>query len=333
MPDTIAKGPAVNLEILVEQALQDVLASHETADAPPRLGAALRHAVFPGGARIRPKLCIAVAQACGVDDPSLTMGASVAIELLHCASLVHDDLPCFDDSAIRRGLPTVHAAYGEQLAVLAGDGLIIMAFQALAEAGSKSRHRMPAVFKAVCDGVSSSRGITAGQAWECEPKVSLSQYQRAKTGALFAAACAAGALSAGVRDPAWKNFGDLLGEAYQVADDIRDVLADPAQIGKPVGKDVELSRPSSARSLGLEGAIAYFDSSFLRVIEAVPECSGAEKLRQLARSEAERLVPSSWARDLVASHAVRAEAPSKRSVAHVPPKMPALKSKSQFQRS
>ncbi len=319
----------MKLELLIEQSLQDILASHETPDAPPRLAAAIRHAVFPGGARIRPKLCVAVAQACGVDDPGLTMGAACAIELLHCASLVHDDLPCFDDSPIRRGVPTVHTAFGEQLAVLAGDGLIIMAFQALAEAGAKSRHRMPAVFKAVCEGVSTSKGITAGQAWECEPKVSLSQYQRAKTGALFAAACAAGALSAGVRDPAWKDFGDLLGEAYQVADDIRDVLADPATLGKPVGKDVQLGRPSSARSLGLEGAIAQFDDSFARVIQAVPPCQGEQMLRALARSEAERLVPSSWARDLVPNEAVRTAPPSKRSVAHVPPVVP----KSQFQRS
>jgi geranylgeranyl diphosphate synthase, type II len=319
----------VKLESLIEQSLQDVLASHETEDAPPRLGAAIRHAVFPGGARIRPKLCVAVAQACGVDDPGLTLGAAVAIELLHCASLVHDDLPCFDDSLTRRGVPTVHAAFGEQLAVLAGDGLIIMAFQALAGAGAKSRHRMPAVFKAVCDGVSTSRGITAGQAWECEPKVSLTQYQRAKTGALFAAACAAGALSAGVRDPAWKNFGDLLGEAYQVADDIRDVLADPKTLGKPVGKDEQLSRPSSARSLGLDGAITHFDQSFARVIAAVPDCIGADSLRTLARSEAERLVPKAWARDLLPANAARQQPPSKRSVQHVPPGAP----KSQFQRS
>jgi geranylgeranyl diphosphate synthase, type II len=309
----------VKLELLIEQTLQDVLTSHESIDAPPRLGAAIRHAVFPGGARIRPKLCVAVAKACGIDDTSLTLGAAVAIELLHCASLVHDDLPCFDDSAIRRGLPTVHAAYGEQLAVLAGDGLIIMAFQALAQSGSKSRHRMPAVFKAVCDGVSASSGITAGQAWECEPKVLLSQYQRAKTGALFAAACAAGALSAGVRDPAWKNFGELLGEAYQVADDIRDVLADPTTLGKPTGKDVQLGRPSSARALGLEGAIAHFEASFKRVIEAVPACAGADDLRALARSEAARLVPKSWASDLLPAHNARTEPPSKRSVVHVPP--------------
>ena len=310
----------MNPEDLIEQALEDTLAAHEVPDGPPRLAAAIRHAVFPSGARIRPKLCIAVASACDADDMSLTMGTAVAIELLHCASLVHDDLPCFDDAPTRRGQASVHKAFGEQLAVLAGDALIIMAFQTLAMSGQKSRHRLPAVFAAVCAGVGSARGITAGQAWECEPKVSLQDYQRAKTGALFSAATIAGALTAGVRDPAWRNFGELLGEAYQVADDIRDVLADPVQIGKPVGRDVELGRPSSARELGLEGAIAHFEALFDRVVASIPECKGAEQLRALARSEAERMVPKSWAENLVPDNSLRAAPPSPRSVLVAPQK-------------
>ena len=103
-------------------------------EGPPLLAAAMRHAVFPGGARIRPQLCLAVARACGDAHPALADAAAAAIELLHCASLVHDDLPCFDDAATRRGQPSVHAAYGERLAVLAGDALIVLAFQTLAAA-------------------------------------------------------------------------------------------------------------------------------------------------------------------------------------------------------
>ena len=98
----------------IEQALDAALSQHEVPGAPPRLAAAIRHAVFPGGARIRPQLCIAVARACGDDDPALADAAAVALELLHCASLVHDDLPCFDDAATRRGrravLPPVRPA-------------------------------------------------------------------------------------------------------------------------------------------------------------------------------------------------------------------------------
>ncbi len=316
----------MKLELMVEQSLEDALSSLITGEEPPRLAAAMRHAVFPGGARIRPKLCIAVAHACGVDDPGLTLGAAAAIELLHCASLVHDDLPCFDDAATRRGRPSVHAAFGEQLAVLSGDALIILAFQILADSAGKSRHRMPAVFKAVTDGVGALKGITAGQAWECEPKVSLAQYQRAKTGALFAASANAGALSAGVRNPAWGRFGELLGEAYQIADDIRDVLADPIQLGKPIGQDVALGRPSSASELGLDGAIAKFDESFELVIASIPDCQGAEALRALSRAESERLVPKAWARNLFPNTALRAEPPSSRSVQHAPPNAPTVPS-------
>ena len=94
----------------------------------------MRHAVLPGGARVRPQLCLSVAQACGDDLPEMSDAAAAAIELIHCASLVHDDLPCFDDADLRRGKPSVHRAYGEPLAVLAGDALIVMAFEALARA-------------------------------------------------------------------------------------------------------------------------------------------------------------------------------------------------------
>ena len=104
----------------IEQALEQPFALAQSATAPPRLMAAMRHAVFPGGARIRPQLCLAVARACGEDAPELTNAAAVGIELLHCASLVHDDMPCFDDADTRRGLATVHKLYGEPLALLAG---------------------------------------------------------------------------------------------------------------------------------------------------------------------------------------------------------------------
>ncbi|HEY5308446.1 MAG TPA: polyprenyl synthetase family protein, partial [Casimicrobiaceae bacterium] len=115
----------------IESALSAAVASGEGLGCPPKLVAAVRHAVFPGGARIRPQLCLAVAQACGDDDPALADAAAVAVELLHCASLVHDDLPCFDDATTRRGRASVHSAFGERLAVLAGDALIVNAFQTL----------------------------------------------------------------------------------------------------------------------------------------------------------------------------------------------------------
>ncbi|MEO8280651.1 MAG: polyprenyl synthetase family protein [Ideonella sp.] len=283
----------------IEQALATAISSAESPDCPPKLAGAIRHAVFPGGARIRPQLCIAVARACGDDDPQLTEAAASAIELLHCASLVHDDLPCFDDSPMRRGRASVHFAYGQSLAVLAGDALIVLAFQTVSASASRSPQRLAALIATIASGVGMPAGIVAGQAWECEPRVSLSDYQRAKTGALFAAATMAGAQAAGSPAAPWRALGEWLGEAYQAADDIRDVVGDPLVMGKPIGRDVALLRPNSASELGLEGAIAHFDRLVGCAVAAVPECAGAEALRGLVRLEAERLVPHTLSPDLV----------------------------------
>ena len=282
----------------IEQVLVAAVTAAEARGAPPKLAAALRHAVFPGGARIRPLLCVAVAQACGDDDPALCDAAAGAIELLHCASLVHDDLPCFDDAPMRRGLPSVHHAFGERIAVLAGDALIVLAFQTLAQAAGRSPQRLAPLLATISSGVGMPHGIVAGQAWECEPRVALRDYQRAKTGALFAAATAAGALAAGAEPSPWRAFGDCLGEAYQVADDIRDVAADPLALGKPMGQDIALGRPSFATEQGLEEAIRHFDALVQRASDAVPECRGAPKLRALVRMESERLVPKALSADL-----------------------------------
>src|SRR5690349_20777485 len=219
----------------IEQALDEALSRAEASGAPPRLGMALRHAVFPGGARIRPRLCLAVAQACGIEDAGPATAAAASIELLHCASLVHDDLPCFDDAATRRGRPSVHRAFGEPLAVLAGDGLIVLAFDTVARAGAAAPRRLPKLLQTVARGVAAPHGIVAGQAWESEPHIPIVPYRRAKTAALFEAAAAAGAISAGADAEAWRAFGQRIGEAYQVADDMIDVSGDPARAGKPVG--------------------------------------------------------------------------------------------------
>ncbi len=275
----------------IEQSLAAALASAEEPGCPPKLAGAVRHAVFPGGARIRPQLCLAVAAACGDDDPVLSDAAATSIELLHCASLVHDDLPCFDDSPVRRGRASVHYAWGESLAVLAGDALIVLAFQRLGEAAARSPQRLAGLLRIVSRGVGMPHGIVAGQAWECEPRVSLAQYQQAKTGALFAAATMAGAQAAGADPAPWQALGEWLGEAYQAADDIRDVAGDPLLIGKPVGRDAALLRPSTAAVLGLGGAIAHFDRLVAAAVSAVPPCHGAEGLQMLVRAEAERLIP------------------------------------------
>ncbi len=279
----------------IESALERQFMLAEGPHAPPRLLAAMRHAVFPGGARIRPQLCLAVATACGDDAPALSDAAAIAIELLHCASLVHDDMPCFDDADLRRGRPTVHKAWGQPLALLAGDALIVMAFEALgrgADGYSPAQlARLPALLALMARCTGATEGIVGGQAWECEPRVDLSRYQQAKTGALFVASTCAGAMAAGQPAAPWARLGECLGEAYQVADDIRDVLGDAVLLGKPVGQDAQHGRPSAAADLGLVGALQHFQGLMQAAVDSVPDCPSRESLCRLVRSESERLVP------------------------------------------
>jgi geranylgeranyl diphosphate synthase type II len=281
----------------IEQALAAAVDSGVAPECPPRLAAALHYSVFPGGARIRPRLCLAVARACGEDHPVVTDTAAAAIELLHCASLVHDDLPCFDDATVRRGKISVHRAFGERLAVLSGDALIVLAFQILGRVAEHAPQRLPGLLATIGAAVGAPRGIVAGQAWECEPLVALADYQRAKTGVLFGAATEAGAIAAGAETPsAWRVLGEKLGEAYQVADDIRDAAGDPAKLGKPVGRDVALDRPSATRELGIEGAVLRLKHLVSGAVESIPACRGAAALRAHVMIEVERLLPEELAR-------------------------------------
>lgn len=259
--------------------------------SPPRLLAAMRHAVFSGGARIRPQLVMAVAIACGDKCPELTNAAAVAIELMHCASLVHDDMPAFDNADTRRGQPTVHKAFGEPLALLTGDALIVMAYQVMLNAGMDHPKRLARLMQNLTSGVGLPSGIVAGQAWECEVTADLSQYQNAKTGALFVASTCAGALACDADPKPWVALGAHLGEAYQVADDIRDVLGQAEMLGKPVGQDVLNGRPSSAGALGLGGAVRYFEGLMDKAVSSVPKCACRGLMQDMVRQEAERLVP------------------------------------------
>jgi geranylgeranyl diphosphate synthase, type II len=296
------------LSARIEQALETALGS-VARGTPPRLAAAVRHAVMPGGARVRPKLCLAVAIACGDDRPLLSDAAATALELMHCASLVHDDLPCFDDAPLRRGQPSVHAAHGERLAVLAGDALIVLAFGCLARAAATAApQRLGALVGALASRVGMPCGIVAGQAWECEDWAALPDYHQSKTGSLFAAATEMGAIAAGAAPASWRQFGEALGEAYQIADDIRDVAGTIDWLGKPVGNDAKLGRPNAVNELGLQGALSHFEGLVQRASDAVPDGRGAVPLRQLLRAEAERMLPSSLRSPAGASRAKRVAA-------------------------
>jgi geranylgeranyl diphosphate synthase type II len=278
----------------IEQALQGAIARAEVPGCPPSLAAAMRHAVFPRGARVRPRLCLAVAAACGDDEPMLSDAAAISIELLHCASLVHDDLPCFDNAATRRGRPSVHHAFGEPLAVLAGDALIVLAFQTLARF-TRQPQRLGLLLMTVSRSVGVPFGIVAGQAWECEPHVNTAHYHRSKTGSLFAAASIAGAAAAGADCEPWRVLGEKLGEAYQAADDIRDAAGDADEIGKPIGRDAALGRPNLVNELGLGGAVRRLEQLVAEAVAAIPSCPGAGELKSLMLLEARRLLPKKLA--------------------------------------
>jgi geranylgeranyl diphosphate synthase type II len=226
----------------------------------------------------------------------VTDAAAASIELLHCASLVHDDLPCFDDASMRRGKPSVHQAYGERIAVLAGDALIVLAFETLARGAADAPDRLVALLKTVGRAVGMPAGISAGQAWECEQHVVLSEYHRSKTGALFIAACVAGAQAAGANPAPWRGVGERLGEAYQVADDLRDAMCDLDELGKPVKRDAVLGRPSAVKELGVSGAVKRLQDLVGEAVQSVPECPGAAALKALIAAESTRILPKELAR-------------------------------------
>jgi geranylgeranyl diphosphate synthase type II len=275
----------------IEDALAAAFALADQPDAPPRLIAAMRYAVFPGGARIRPRLTMAVAAACHPAAAAPAAAAAAAIELLHCASLVHDDMPVFDNADTRRGRPAVHRAFGAPLALLAGDALIALAFQALAAGAAGAPQHLAGMMRAIAGAVGAPHGLCAGQAWECEPAPDLAAYQQAKTGALFAAATEAGAAAAGCPGAPWRKLGEYLGEAYQVADDIKDAVGTEAELGKPVGQDAALGRPSAVLRMGLAGAIGHLQALAAEAAASIPDCPGAQELKALIRLESQRLMP------------------------------------------
>jgi geranylgeranyl diphosphate synthase type II len=196
------------------------------SETPLPLQGALHHAVFGGGARLRPRLCLAVASAYGASAHPVALASAAAIEFLHSASLVHDDLPCFDDAATRRGKPSVHRAFGESIALLAGDSLIMAAFAILVRATRRYPRRAS---RAMRELARAGRLLVAGQALESCPNVDLAIYHRQKTGALFEAATICGAVAAGAPLRGWREVGKHVGLAYQLADDMADAKTDDKQ--------------------------------------------------------------------------------------------------------
>lgn len=278
----------------IERAVNGALALGRgvPGEGPARLAQALDHAVLPGGARIRPTILLSVAVACGDDRPDLSDAAAAALELIHCASLAHDDLPCFDDADLRRGRPSLHRAHGEAVAVLAGDSLIVLAFEVLARAAGTAPDRAVALVAELARRTGMPGGICAGQGWESEPQVNLDAYHRAKTGALFIAATQMGAIAAGQDPEPWAELGARIGSAFQVADDLKDALLTEAEMGKPAGQDAAHGRPSAVALMGVAGAVRYLDDILSGAIASIPSCPGEAMLAAMVRRYAQKMTPA-----------------------------------------
>jgi geranylgeranyl diphosphate synthase type II len=293
---TLHNGDSMDLGKRIEKAMLRAIETAQGVDAPSgsvpaRLAAALNYAVTPGGARIRPTICMSVALACGDDRPDLSDRAAIALELIHCASLVHDDLPTFDNADFRRGKPTVHLAFNEPLAVLTGDSLIIAAFDTLASAADADASRALRLSRLLARHTGMPHGICAGQGWESESALDLHAYHMSKTAALFVAATQMGAVAAGHDPEPWTDLGARIGEAFQVADDLRDALYDSDALGKPVGQDVQNGRPSAVQTMGVQGAIRHLENILGGAIASIPSCPGEAELAALVRVYAERITP------------------------------------------
>ena len=249
----------------VERALDEWM----PAQAPAGLGEVMRYAVQGGGKRLRPLLALATCEAVeGAPQPALR--AACAVELIHAYSLVHDDMPCMDNDVLRRGKPTVHVQFGQAQALLAGDALQALAFEILTpEPSAATSADMPAAMQAalcrLLARAAGADGMAGGQAIDLasvglpltEPE--LRAMHRRKTGALLLASVRMGAACAAYPLPAaalqaLDTYGQALGLAFQVVDDVLDVTADSALLGKTAGKDAAAGKPTYVSLLGLEAA-------------------------------------------------------------------------------
>jgi farnesyl diphosphate synthase len=261
----------------IETALRELLPDH--ACASPRLADAMRYAATGGGKRIRPILVYAACELAGgkADDADVP---AAAVELVHAYSLVHDDLPSMDDDDLRRGQPTCHRAYDEATAILAGDTLHTLAFELLAHRGNFSATQRVDMITTLCR-AAGAEGMAAGQMQDMQGHgqqltlAALEEMHYLKTGRLITAALLIGVSAADNGDrqliDALREYGDAIGLAFQVQDDILDVTAATEQLGKPSGSDEKHGKSTFPGLIGLEASRARAEELCLRAINALSE--------------------------------------------------------------
>jgi farnesyl diphosphate synthase len=268
----------------VEQALSRWVAQ----DAPAGLGEAMRYAVLDGGKRLRPLLVMAGCEA--VDgNRAAALRASCAVELIHAYSLVHDDMPCMDNDVLRRGKPTVHVQFGQARALLAGDALQALAFELLTPADGSVPDSVQASLCRLLASSAGYQGMAGGQAIDLASvgralnEDELRRMHRLKTGALLQASVMMGAACGSMDAQAaagLKGYGSALGLAFQVVDDILDVTADSATLGKTAGKDAAQDKPTYVSLLGLERSRAHAQELLVQALAALDD-SGLPDTRAL----------------------------------------------------
>ena len=291
---------ARDIETLLDRLLSPAALSSETA-RPPRLVAAMRHGALDGGKRLRPFLVVETAALFDVDRAGALM-AGAALELIHCYSLVHDDLPAMDNDDLRRGRPTVHKAFDDATAILAGDALLTLAFDVMARAEVHADAAVRTALVLELARASGLGGMAGGQMLDLAAEgrygdaapgeAEIRRLQAMKTGALLAFAVEAGAILAGADAAARKAlraYGQALGAAFQIADDLLDRRASADAIGKRTGKDAEKGKATLVAVLGIEPARVECERLVGVALHALERFgAGAEVLRQAARFTAAR---------------------------------------------
>lgn len=251
--------------------------------APAELVQAMRYAVLDGGKRLRPLLVMAACEAVqseadGVTQPESALRAACAVELIHAYSLVHDDMPCMDNDVLRRGKPTVHVQFGEASALLAGDALQALAFELLTPDAPQMPAEQQARLCRLLAQAAGSAGMAGGQAIDLASvglaltEDQLREMHRLKTGALLQASVMMGAACGKPDDvalAALKDYGAAMGLAFQVVDDILDVTADSATLGKTAGKDADQDKPTYVSLLGLERSARYAQDLLGQALDAL----------------------------------------------------------------
>jgi geranylgeranyl diphosphate synthase, type II len=273
---------------VVDAALNKYLPPARTL--PSSIHEAMRYSVFAGGKRLRPVLCLEAARLFS-DPPAGAVTAGCAIEFIHTYSLIHDDLPALDNDDLRRGKPTCHKQFGEAIAILAGDGLLTLAFETLAQTPVEASRGVRLISE-VARAAGTVRGMVGGQVADLEAEktradlATLEYIHRSKNAALIRAACVAGAISGGASDSnveRLRNFGENIGWAFQVVDDILDVEESSAALGKTAGKDQAQQKATYPALLGLTQSREVASELAAKAIsELEPFGARAGNLRELA---------------------------------------------------